>query len=298
MTLLRALSSRRALGPALIFGAVAVFAALTPPRSKMKLSAEPSRVTLAGPNDAPPAWAAATPSDVADDDALEAPPEAAINGTVLEQIDVAKYSYLRLGNPGHADIWAAVLSTGSLKGQAVMIANAEQMTSFNSASLKRTFDVIYFGVLGTPDANDDAPLAELGGRESVTASHGTEMAPHPGPGRDADTVLVRRCEKAAGPLGRSVAELHALDPSHQGSRARVRGTVVKATTGVLGRTFVHLRDATGTPPLTHDLTVTTTEELSVGALVLLEGTVKIDEDFGSGYRYQLLLADAYSIIEP
>ena len=36
----------------------------------------------------------------------------------------------------------------------------------------------------------------------------------------------------------------------------------------------------------------TTEELNVGTEVLLEGRVEIDQDFGSGYRYRVLLADA------
>lgn len=48
-------------------------------------------------------------------------------------------------------------------------------------------------------------------------------------------------------------------------------------------------------PLSNDLTVTTAEELTLGSQVLLEGTIKLGEDFGSGYRYPVLLADARSV---
>ena len=152
------------------------------------------------------------------------------------------------------------------------------MTHFTSASLGRTFDLIYFGVLGSGQELDDP--------------HQSEMGPHPGPGKDADAVAIATSAKAPGPLGRSVAELNASEQAASGSKVRVRATVVKVTTGVLGRTFVHLRDGTGASPLTNDLTATSTEDFVVGAEVMLEGTLEVDKDFGSGYRYRVLLSDA------
>ena len=245
---------------------------------------------------APPSWAlpvlghaelGALPADSA--------PDARIAGKVLEQIDVEKYSYLRLGGAVGSETWTAVPLTAPSVGQTVVISNVEQMTQFTSASLKRTFDVIYFGVLEPADGQADAvAMPESTGLAALALSdpHGSEMAPHPGPGKDADAVSIAKSEKAIGPLGRTIGELNALEHTASGTKVRVRATVVKVTTGVLGRTFLHLRDGTGAAPLSNDLTATSNEDFDVAREVLLEGTIEVDKDFGSGYRYRVLLSDA------
>jgi hypothetical protein len=284
-------TQHRTLSLILLFGAVAAFAAFSQPTHPTV--AEPARAPAPpDPSDqALPSWALATP--VESDDGAPPSDSAAdtrITGKVLEQIDVAKYSYLRLAIEGGSDTWTAVPVTTRRVGQTVVVSNAEQMNNFSSASLKRTFDVIYFGVLDSPGDAAEAPV--LPGLAQTDDPHQTQMAPHPGPGREADAVPVAKSERAPGPLGRTVAQLNTLDQAASGTKARVRATIVKVTSGVMGRTFLHLRDASGAAPITNDLTATTTEELSLGTEVLLEGSVEIDKDFGSGYHYRVLLADA------
>jgi hypothetical protein len=290
----RSKTSNQTLTLVVAIGAVAAFAAFAPAaRTSAPVRAEPLPAAPESPADsAPPAWA----HDRAEAPGAASPSDSRVSGQVLEQIDVAKYSYLRLGGQGAKDTWAAVPSTTSQLGKTVTVTSAQLMTQFESTSLKRTFDEIYFGVLqgaeaGNADAVDDAV------RVAEADPTSPQQAPHPGAGRSADTVPVAACEKARGPLGRTVAELNARDPGKAGTQARVRATVVKATSGVMGRTFVHLRDGTGKAGVDNDLTATTTEELAVGSQVLLEGTIKIDEDFGSGYRYPVLLADA-RVVQP
>lgn len=282
----------RSLPLLLAISAVAAVAALAPSKSWTTARAEPAKSPApreAAEETSPPSWAHATPTGVEAESVDDAAPAGAtIRGKVAEQLDVANYSYLRLSGESGGDTWVAVPATPSRLGAQVAVANAQLMTSFVSASLRRTFDEIYFGVL------DDAPGSPNDSSMALAEAdpHSPQQAPHPGAGRGADSVPVVASEKAPGPLGRTVAELHALGAGAAGAQARVRGTVVKVTSGVLGRTFVHLRDGTGVAPLSNDLTVTTTEELTVGSQVLLEGTIKLGEDFGSGYRYPVLLADA------
>jgi hypothetical protein len=294
-------TQHRTLSLLILVGAVAAFAAFKPPPDRTVAAETVPAAAPADPADqTPPSWAFATPVDgdygAPASDSAGNTNGTRITGKVLEQIDVAKYSYLRLGIEGGSDTWTAVPVTTLRVGQSIVVSNAEQMTNFSSATLKRKFDVIYFGVLDSPEAPAEAQaLPDLAAFAPMNDPHRTELRPHPGPGKEADAVPLAKSEKAPGPLGRTVAEINALDQAAAESRVRVRATVVKVTTGVMGRTFVHLRDGSGTAPLTYDLTATTTEDLSVGTEALLEGRVEIDKDFGAGYRYRVLLAEAWRV---
>jgi hypothetical protein len=222
----------------------------------------------------------------------EAAPGANLAGQVLEQIDVDKYSYLRLGEPGAPGTWTAVPVTTSRLGKRVTVTNAELMTHFVSATLNRTFETIYFGVLDAPRApNEVSHVAE-------PAAPGAMDRPHPGAGPSADSVAVGHLSRATGPLGTTVAELNTAAAALSGKKVRVHAIVVKSTSGVLGRTFLHVRDGSGSAEAaTNDLAVTSASEFPVGKELLLEGTVSLDADFGSGYRYRVLLTDAAPVAE-
>jgi hypothetical protein len=59
----------------------------------------------------------------------------------------------------------------------------------------------------------------------------------------------------------------------------------------MNRNWIHMQDGTqdGTD---YDLVVTTTDTVAVGTMVTIEGTVALDQDFGFGYTYELLVQDA------
>jgi hypothetical protein len=280
-----------------LVGAVAAFAAYRPPSSATAPIPQAGGEVVA--NDevdrSPPSWALGTPGDVGSADDTAEGAGLTLAGRVLEQIDVARYSYLRLAIEGGTESWTAVPLTRGRVGEDVVVYEAEVMTEFASTALKRTFDVIYFGQLDVEPKVTGAPDTGLSQLLLSEDGHANTSQPHPGAARDADAVPLAKSERAPAPLGRTVAELHGLDASASGSTARVRATVVALVPGVMGRTFLHLRDGSGSPPLSHDLTATTSEELTVGAEVLLEGRVELDRDFGSGYRYRVLLADARQV---
>ena len=43
---------------------------------------------------------------------------------------------------------------------------------------------------------------------------------------------------------------------------------------------------------THDLVVTTAEKADKDAVVVVEGVLNKDKDFGAGYRYEAIIEDA------
>ena len=223
--------------------------------------------------------------------AADEPDKAAISGTIVERLEVPKYTYLRLAT-GAGETWAAVASTNAKVGEAVRVVDAQLMTSFVSATLKRTFERIYFGALA--DGTD--PAADAARADADPHGMATGVNPHTGAGVTNDSVAVDRVVKAEGKNGRRVAELFAQRATLKDQTVRVRGVVVKVIAGVLDRSFVHLRDGSEKADV-KDLVVTTRATPALGEHVLFEGTVKTDEDFGAGYVYPVLLADATRINE-
>ena len=216
-----------------------------------------------------------------------------IKGKVAERLDAPPYSYLRL-DTAKGEVWAAVPKTDVEKGQEVTVAGAMPMTDFESKSLKRKFDTIYFGTLGGADAPAPAQLPPAMGGEAMApnmppanmaAQHAAAAA---GPAEVADVKVA----KAPGADSRTVAEVHAQRIALKDKAVTVRGKVVKFNEGIMGRNWVHLRDGTGTAGKDNDLTVTTGDKASVGDVIVVKGKVQIDKDFGAGYAYPVIVEEA------
>ena len=193
-------------------------------------------------------------------------PVAKLAGTVSQRIDAGRYTYLEL-QAEKATIWAAIPSTEVKVGDVVEIRSPSAMENFQSPSLKRTFEIIYFG-------------SGLVGDKSTGAV--TEKAnPSPTP-------------KIALPAGAvSIESVHAGVSTMAGKSVKVSGKVVKFNEAILGVNWIHIQDGSGNASAgTHDLTITTDIQVAVGETIVVEGLVVQDKDFGAGYRYPVLLEKA------
>jgi len=94
----------------------------------------------------------------------------------------------------------------------------------------------------------------------------------------------------------TVAEIYAGKDSLAGTLVNVRGKVVKYNSQIMGKNWVHVQDGTGAPG-SNDLMVTTADAAKTGDIVLVSGKITLDKDFGSGYRYALILEDAKVLVE-
>ncbi len=242
-----------------------------------------------GGNEAPPAPAAdAGAALAASHGGGEASPAVpSIRGTVLETMDAAGYTYLKL-KTAEGETWAAVNESKVAVGDEVTVLQPMTMDGFESKTLNRTFERIVFGTLGPGAA---APAA---GAPGPAGSVPPEMAAaHASVASGPDVEEKISVAKAEGPEGRTIAELFAQRASLAGKPVSVRGKVVKLNTGIMGKNWIHLRDGSGTAAgKDHDLTVTTQDVVSKGDVVLVKGTVAVDRDFGSGYTYDLLVEEA------
>ncbi|MCC6244695.1 MAG: nucleotide-binding protein [Gemmatimonadaceae bacterium] len=199
-----------------------------------------------------------------------------LTGTLLEQIDAEPYSYLRL-NTASGEVWAAVNQTPLTIGTPVTVSNVLLMEQFESKSLKRTFERIYFGALGAPSAasaDENAPVVSVGAPPTPPAQ-------------------ISKVEKARGADARTIEELWAQKDALSGKSVTIRGVVVKYNPGVMGKNWIHLQDGSGNPmQRTHDITVTTLESAALDATITITGIVRLNRDFSAGYVYPLIIEDA------
>lgn len=113
---------------------------------------------------------------------------------------------------------------------------------------------------------------------------------HPQPAAAFTAVDLSGIQKAQG--GKTVADLYAEKDQLAGKQVVIRGKVVKTRDNIMGKNWVHIRDGSGAEKR-NDLTVTTSDPLpTVGATVVVTGTLASNKDLGLGYKYDVLIEDA------
>jgi hypothetical protein len=223
-----------------------------------------------------------------------------IKGKVLEVQAAGGYTYLLIKND-QGEIWIALPESKVEAGQEVVVSPGMMMKAFESKALGKTFDVIIFSsglaneahvmAAGNPHAphadtkTDAKPAKKVSDAELEKLSGGSARATVP-----ANEIKV---EKAKGDNAQTVEECFAKAEELNGKKVQVRGKVVKFSSMIMGKNWIHLQDGTGDPAKkTHDLVVTTSSEAKKGDVVTIEGTLHKDKDFGAGYRYDAIIEEA------
>jgi hypothetical protein len=225
----------------------------------------------------------------------------ALKGKVLERQDAPPYSYLRLATAS-GEVWAAVPQTDTAVGVEAAIASPFPMKDFESKTLNRKFDVVYFGTLAGAPGQAAAPAPAPGpaapgggamGGPTPPESPAQMAAQHRAAAEGPEDVKVAKIARAPGPDGKTVEELFGQRTALREKKVTVKGQVVKFSPGIMGRNWIHLRDGTGSKEKKNDdVTVTTQDDVKVGDVVTVKGTVRLDKDFGAGYAYPVILEDA------
>ncbi len=242
-----------------------------------------------------------------------------IKGEVLETMNSGGYTYIQVKAP-EGEVWVAMPETKVEKGQQVVCNPGMAMTNFQSKSLNRTFDTIIFssglgngnqaanphgsgaGMAAAPAAGSatfaDAMQAERGaGMGGAPAMGGTPLdsAMAGASGSTSNIVPSKEItvEKAPGKNAYTVGEIFEKGKNLNNKKIAVRGKVVKVSKMIMGKNWLHIQDGTGNPMQnTHDLVVTTMAEPALNSVVIIEGTLHANKDFGAGYKYDVIIEDA------
>ncbi len=202
-----------------------------------------------------------------------------MTGKVVETMNSGGYSYIRLEYKGKKT-WFAAPQMAVTKGQVMTFELGMEMKNFTSKTLNRTFDSIYFS---------DGPIAanSEGANKVASSSHG---AKNTAPAATNEKISVK---KAAGKNAYTIAEVYAKKASLNEKPAVIRGKVVKVSSGIMGKNWVHLQDGTGDASNgANELIATTLDSPAVGDVVTVKGTIFTNKDFGAGYKYDVIMEKA------
>ena len=201
-----------------------------------------------------------------------------IHGPISEIITASGYTYVAIDVDGKK-IWAAGPVSTFKVGDTVGFSMDMPIANFQSRSLERTFDRIYFvdGFItqdGTPSEKSS----------KMSLSHGSNATGHPAPTPSGKvTVEIVKVEG-----GKDIAEIYKEKASLSGKPVKVAGEVTKYTPNILGFNWIHIRDNSSDS----DLTITTSDTVAVGDVIVVKGLIALDKDFGYGYVYPVILEEA------
>ena len=233
-------------------------------------------------------------------------PTGGISGTVIETMNSAGYTYLQV-DTGQAKNWIAIPETKLSKGDKVTYSPGMEMVNFHSKSLDRTFPSIVFspGLTTTEAKGGTAPATEPAAADTFAAAIAKEQQP----GSPATTEAAMnasggssgavapfaeaKVDKATGENAYTVAEIFAKAKELDGKTVKIKGKVVKFSPSIMGRNWIHLQDGSGDPlQNTHDLVATSSASPADGEIIVVEGKLAANKDFGAGYSYVAIIEEA------
>lgn len=196
-----------------------------------------------------------------------------ISGKVTEIVDASGYTYIEV-DTGKNKVWAAGPVTPVTIGDTIAFSTEMPMKNFHSKSMKRDFSVIYF--VNSFISDTESLASKTTANPSLQGQIKQEKA----------IKAIKGIDKVEG--GNTIAEIYTNKNDFNGKTVRVRGQVTKYNAGIMGKNWVHIRDSSGPD----DLTITTDSSAILDDVILIEGTLNLDKDFGYGYIYPLIVEDA------
>jgi len=199
-----------------------------------------------------------------------------------EVIQTSAYTYIRVSADGR-DYWIAISKMDVKVGETYFWSEGSEMRDFTSKELKRTFRSIFF--------IQDFSAEPITLSKQMPANPQMGQMNQTGPTGKMPAVEHKGISVAKVEGGVTIGELYSRRKAFEGKKVKIRGEVVKFSGGIMNRNWVHIQD--GTKDGEHfDLTITTPDSVKVGDLVIFEGKVILDKDFGAGYFYEVILEDA------
>lgn len=190
----------------------------------------------------------------------------------LEIIQTTSYTYLRV-EENNEEFWIAVSKISAAVGDEFYFSESMEMKDFQSTELNRVFPSVFFvqDISTSPIQESDANM-----HKDINPTVNT---------MDSSIVI----DPIKG--GITISDLFRNSEKYNGKKVIVKGKVVKINSEIMGKNWIHIQDGTSEGQ-NFDLTITTSEVLTLNEIVAFEGVISLNKDFGAGYKYDLIMEDA------
>jgi hypothetical protein len=214
-------------------------------------------------------------------------PEGTQKIEVVEHLNGGGYTFMK-GTETGKDVWIAVREMPVEVGDVYYYASSMEMKNFESKSLNKTFESIFFvdNISKSPQSNGNM------GNNSAMPGMASSADGHTKPKVEASAEI------KVTPLadGLTVEAVNKDKASLAGKTVKLKGVVTKYNGGIMNRNWLHIQDGTSFSK-SIDITVTSDQSAKVGETVIIEGIVTIDKDFGAGYFYDVIIENAKITLE-
>jgi hypothetical protein len=203
---------------------------------------------------------------------------------VEDRIDASDYSYFQVSEKDGNKYWIAAKRLEAVKGDILYFTKSMEMKNFHSATLNRTFESVLFvdDITKTPhNMNNPNSTPSM----DPKTAHSQVMST---PQIDVKIEHIKD--------GKTVEQIYNSMDKLNGQVIKIRGKVVKYNPEIMGRNWIHIQDGTGSET-GYDLMVTSKNQTSVGQIIVVEGKVATNKDFGAGYTYKVMVEDASVKVE-
>ncbi len=184
---------------------------------------------------------------------------------VLEVLPTEKYVYLKVEEGGE-QFWIATGKREVNVGESYFYRNGILKKNFESKEHNRIFDRVYL-------------VANI-----VPANHGNQQANiiNESTLPDVDNE-VQKIEREG---SIKISELVNNKEKYIGKEVQISGKCSKLNPNIMNRNWIHLKDGSMDE---YDLVITSDMAVPEGHIVTMKGMVVLDKDFGSGYKYDLII---------
>lgn len=192
-------------------------------------------------------------------------------GSVMETMNSGGYTYAKIQDEQN-QYWIAGNQVPVKVGDVVSFTEQMKMPGFKSKTLNRTFENLMF-------------VSQISyGKQGTSTSY-----------KHLKDSAVKSAMKVSGIQklqdGYTVAELFAQKNKLQGKQVRLRGKVMKVSNGIMNSNWIHIQDGTGNAG-SDDIIFRSSKTSHVGDIVQASGTLVLDQDFGYGYKYSVMVENA------
>lgn len=202
-------------------------------------------------------------------------PEGTSKIIAKEFMNASNFTYI-LGDVNGKEQWIAVNQMPVEKGDIFYFTDAMEMKDFESKTLNRTFRSVLFINNISKKIIDKTKVQDQPIKTKQTVTKPTV----------AEKINIE-------PLadGQTIQTIIENKKKFKNKTVKIRGIVTKFNGGIMGKNWLHIQDGTSSGT-TVDVTLTSDQSANIGETVIIEGTLTLDKDFGSGYFYDVIIEKA------